>query len=129
MLQIFITLKENTNLPIRNVYEVAAITASLLREDMIFCDKISYRWTVNKQEGFYSFSELFNMHYGPTYGCDKYGRVYPKAAARTINYGHLMQILKSSDEDLFKRNAWIWDGDFKFLDRSHRLLEDEGNHV
>ena len=96
---------------------------------MVFCDKICYRWTVNKQEGYYSYSELFLMHFGPSYGCDKMGRVYPKPGTRTVNYGNLMQILKSSDEALFTQNAWIWDGDFKFLDGSHRLLQDEGNHV
>ena len=68
--QIFITLKEDMNVPIENIFEVAGIICSLLREDMVFCDKICYRWTVNKQEGYYSYSELFFMHFGPSYGCD-----------------------------------------------------------
>ena len=82
---------------------------------------------MHKQEGYLSYSELFMKHYGPAYGCNSAGKIYPKTA-HTVNFGLLMQVLKSKNENLFMENSFIWDGEFKFLDASHRLLE-EGNHV
>lgn len=42
-----------------NAFQVAAVLTSLLREDLIFVDKNMYRWTVRKQEGYFSYSEIF----------------------------------------------------------------------
>lgn len=107
--------------------EIGAIVVSLAREDLIFSDKICYRWTVNKQDGYFSYSELVTKNFGSTYGCDSAGRIYPKTA-RTVNYAHLVSVLKSKDEQVFKDNAWLWDGEFRLLDRKLNLLA-EKNHV
>ena len=48
MPEIFVTLECKFKTPVRNAYEAAAVMTSLLREDMVFVDKISYRWTVRK---------------------------------------------------------------------------------
>ena len=42
---------------------LCALLNNLLREDMIFIDKKSYRYTLEKKEGFYSYSEIFHMKY------------------------------------------------------------------
>ena len=115
MLQICSILDDHFNLPLKHAFEAAAIMTSLMREELIFCDKIWYRWTVHKQEGYYSYSELFFAHYGPTYGCTRAGKVYPKTA-RTVNFSHLVQVLTSRSEEVFKENAWLWDGESRFLD-------------
>ena len=101
---------------------------SLFREDMIFCDKNFRRWTIQKTESFFSYSEFFRKHFGHTYGCDSLGRVYP-LSAKVVKFSLLTQILKSKDEALFRENRWIWDGEFRFLDKSESLSRDHGNHV
>ena len=41
----------------------------------------------------------------------------------------MTKILKSKDEALFRENKWIWDEEFRFLDKSESLSRDHGNHV
>ena len=127
MIQIFSVLQEHYNSPLRNVWEVGAIACSLHREELIYCDKIIYRWTAYKQEGYLSYSEMFMKQFGPAYGCNAAGKVYSKTA-RTVNFGLLTKVLKSKNENIFLENGYIWDGEFKFLDASHNLLN-EGSHV
>ena len=116
--EIFIVIdKKNVRTLIRDVYTVAAIMSTLLREDIVFVDAIAYRWTVRKQEGFFSYTELFIKHFGSAemYGTVPDGRIVARQA-RTVNYSQLVQILKSKDKALFEKNQWIWDGNFRFLD-------------
>ena len=37
-------------------------------------------------------------------------------AARTVNLKSLMELFKSKDEQLWKDNAWKFDGEFRYLD-------------
>lgn len=67
-----------------NIYQLAAILFSMLREDIIYSDKHSYRYTVNKQEGYYTYSELFRTKFPVGYACDSLGRVVA-TTARTIS--------------------------------------------
>lgn len=78
-------------------------------------DEHSYRYTVHKQEGYYSYSELFRKKFPDGYTCDSSGRVTP-TTARTINLNDLMRTMVSKDESAYHENAWMWDGDFRFLD-------------
>ena len=39
-----------------------------------------------------------------------------KPSTRTLNFSKLIEILKSKDENLLKENAWMFDGEFRFLD-------------
>ena len=95
---------------------MGAILVSILREDIIYSDKHSYRYTINKQDGYYTYSELFRMKFPVGYGCDSGGRVIA-TTARTISLPQLKSILKSKDENVFTENNWIWDGEFRFLDK------------
>ena len=100
-MEIFKTLSDNFRSPIKNSWETAAVLATLLREDILFVDKILYRWTVRKQEGFFSYSEIFRIRFSDVYGCDPLtGRVVP-VTAKTVNYPQLKSILLSNSPELF----------------------------
>ena len=62
-MEVFVTLSDTYGKTVNNIYEVVAILFSLLREDLIFSDLNSYRYTVNKQEGYYSYSEIFRLKF------------------------------------------------------------------
>ena len=115
ILEVFVTLGDTYGKTVNNVYEVVAILFSLLREDLIYSDEHSYRYTVNKQEGFYSYSEIFRKKFPVGYSCDKMGRVVP-TTARRVNLNHLRSVLISRDEASYQENNWIWDKEFRFLD-------------
>ena len=81
--EIFVTLQDNfRGVPLNNIYEAGACISSLLREDMIYTDLHSNRYTVHRQEGYYSYSEVFRMRYPSGYVCDSHGRVVPSTARR-----------------------------------------------
>ena len=82
---------------------------------MIFSDDQCIRYTRKKQEGYYSYSELFRKRFGDDYGVDSYGATVP-LLAKTVNYSLLMDILKSKDETLLQKHAWMFDGNFRILD-------------
>ena len=113
--EIFVTLSDIHGKTVNNIYELVACLFSLLREDLVYSDLHSYRYTITKQEGYYSYSELFRMRFPTGYSCDRMGRVIP-TTARRINLTHLQNVLTSQDEALFTENNWIWDGEFRFLD-------------
>lgn len=70
---------------------------------------------MNRQEGYYSYSEIFRLKFPVGYECDNVGRVVP-TTARRVNLNHLRTVLISQDEASFQENNWIWDGEFRFLD-------------
>ncbi len=98
-MEIFMTLEANYGKTLNNIYEAVAILFSLLREDLIYSDMHSYRYTCTKQEGYYTYSELFRIRFGEGYICDSVGRVIPQGA-RTINYEELRAMFVSKDEGL-----------------------------
>ena len=111
----FVTINDTYGKTVNNIYEAVAILFSLLREDLIYSDLHSYRYTVNKQEGYYSYSEIFRLKFPVGYDCDKVGRVVP-TTARRVNMNELRGIMTSQDEGQFQQNNWIWDKEFRFLD-------------
>lgn len=40
----------------------------------------------------------------------------PASGTRTVNLQHLIEVLKSSDEQLWEDNRWMFDGEMRFLD-------------
>ena len=65
IVEIFVILeKQKSVLSVQDPYIVAAIMITLLREDLAFTDSIFKQWTVRKQEGYYTFSEFFQKHFG-----------------------------------------------------------------
>ena len=115
VLQIFVTLHERYGRVLENIYQAVAVLFAILREDLIYSDLHSYRYTCTKQEGYYTYSEIFRMKFPEGYMCDPLGRVMP-TTARRLNLMHLRSVMTSQDEQHFKDNQWIWDGEFRFLD-------------
>ena len=98
-----------------NNYTIAAVFFSIFREDMIRMNSTSSRFTIHRQEGFYTYSDFFRLRYPVGYGCDSSGRIVA-TTARTLNLYELHSILTSKDETLLTENNWMWDGQFRFLD-------------
>jgi len=46
--EIFVTLKNESSTPIRNMWEVAAVLCSIFREDWILANSIGSHWTCTK---------------------------------------------------------------------------------
>ena len=82
--EIFTVMDQNFGRAVNNIYQLVAILFSLLREDLIYSDEHSYRYTVNKQEGYYNYTELFSKKFPAGYACDSIGRVIP-TTARVVN--------------------------------------------
>jgi len=97
ILEIYVTLEDTYGKSLNNAYELLAILHSILREDLIYVDEFCQRITLNKKDGFYSYSEIFRAKFPQGYGCDKIGRVVPTTAKR-INLRQLMEFLTSSNE-------------------------------
>jgi len=81
-MQIFYTLNAKYGKVVNNIYEVGAVMFSLLREDLVYSDEHSYRYTCEKKEGYYNYSEIFRKKFPVGYGCDAGGRVVPTSARR-----------------------------------------------
>ena len=115
IVEIFVTLSDTYGKTVNNIYELVAVLYSILREDLMYTDEHSYRYTLTKQEGFYNYSEIFRRRFPLGYECDKLGRVVPTTAKR-VNMRYLRELLTSTDESKYEQNSWIWDGEFRFLD-------------
>ena len=55
--------------PVKNEYECCAILTSLLREDMIFGNDVLSHFTTKRQEGYLTYTEIFNTKF-PGYKLD-----------------------------------------------------------
>jgi len=100
VMEVFVTLNDTYGKTVNNIYEAVAILFSLLREDLIYSDQHSYRYTVSRQEGYFSYSEIFRNKFPVGYVCDNQGRVVP-TTARRVNLNHLRGVLTSQDESTF----------------------------
>ena len=83
-IEIFYQVSNTYGRVVNNMYEVGAILYSLLREDLIYADEHCYTYTCVKKEGYYSYSDFFQMKFGSGYICDKRGHVVP-STARVLN--------------------------------------------
>lgn len=97
---------------------------SLLREDLIYTDvPKAYKWTCIKQEGFMNYSQIFKEKC-QGYRCLPDGTLEP-TTARTVNLKQLFAVFKSKDEKVFEENQWMFDGQYRFLDKESI----DGQHV
>ena len=70
---------------------------NLIREDLIYTDKIANRFTTKEKTGYKNFSQHFNEN------CTGYTidpstqRVHPSPETRTVNFDVLLSVLKSTD--------------------------------
>ena len=68
-----------------------------------------------EKKTFERFSERFRRLY-PGYLLDRHQHVVAGPETPTLNLRSLMDMLKSSDEELYERSRWMFDGEFRFLD-------------
>jgi len=115
---VFIEVKLTYNMIlVKSVYETLAVITSLMREDWIYTDKIGYRVSLTKHEGFSTFSDKIRMHFGDRYEFRRDGTMQTSAKGKTLNLENVLSILKSKDEELMKKDSWIWEGkESRFLD-------------
>lgn len=99
--QICVVLEENYGKTLKNIYQLAAVLFALLREDMIYSDLHSYKYTCTKQEGYYNYSEIFRLKFPSGYAVDSIGRVIP-TTARLVNLENLQSILISKNEEQYR---------------------------
>ena len=61
--EIFVTMEDTYGRQVNNIYELVAVLYSMLREDMIYADEHSYRYTLHRQEGYLTYSEIFHKRF------------------------------------------------------------------
>lgn len=65
VVEIFVEMKSRYPwMPVASIFEGAAFLVSLFREDMIFADASCEHYTALRQDGFFSFTELFRKRIG-----------------------------------------------------------------
>ena len=91
----------------------------MYREDTFHADKDFVYWsttlTGGNKDGFENFSTRFLRLY-PGYILDSTMRVRAGPNTQTVNLKQLIKLFNSNDEDLWRKNAWIFEGELKFLD-------------
>jgi hypothetical protein len=87
--------------PVTDALIVCGIIMSMLREHMIYTDKVGYRFSRVKHEGFYAFAEIFHMKYnGYTLAPDQ--TLIPLSGTKQVNFTSIWEILVSSDRALLE---------------------------
>jgi hypothetical protein len=116
-MEIFVEMKIRfTELPINNVFEGAAVLASLMREDWIYTNSTGSHVSLTRHPGFFTFSEQVRKHFGINYEFVQNGSLVTSKHGRTLNLDEVVGMLKSKDNSLLEKNKWIFDNEFRFLD-------------
>jgi len=113
--EVFVELKRLYYMPIKSIYEIAAVLSSLVREEMLYTNEVGSHFTSRPYEGYLGYTDIFDKKFGEGYSLNSEQSVVP-TTAKTVNLKSLLEILKSKDEKLFTDNKWIFDGEFRFLD-------------
>ena len=96
------------------------------REDYIYVDNQFTYYSLSPdgpgKEEYENFTTKFRRLY-PGYCLDVEMRIRAKKppfsnAPRTLNFKNIVELFKSKDEKLWEENAWIFDGNFRYLDGS-----------
>ena len=87
---------------------------------MFFDKEMTHCSLAKFNDDFMTYTERFDFkyHLNGGYYSDDLKRVRAGKDTKTVNFKHLMEVLKSSDESLLKDNEWMFEGDSKFLDMS-----------
>jgi hypothetical protein len=89
---------------------------ALFSEDLVYTDEHQlHRWTTKSREGYSKMSEFLRKNTSG-YTFDKNLSFIAKPDTRTVNLNDLISILKSKDESLLTKNAWMFDGELRLLD-------------
>ena len=102
--------------PLKSGMPMHGVIMCLMREDLIYIDNEKYyRFSTKPHKDYSTFSEAFRRNC-PNFDLDQKQTCIAKASSRTVNINKLIEILKSKDEKLLTENAWMFDGEFRFLD-------------
>ena len=72
--EVYVIIKKRyPSLPIPTPVQSSAVIASLVREDWLYIDETAQRVTLNKREGFLTFSQIFRQKYGSGFSVDRIG--------------------------------------------------------
>ena len=102
---------------------------NIYREDQIYVDNQFTYYSLSPdgpgKEQYENFTMKFRRLY-PGYCLNKEMQVIAKRppfmhAPSTPKLSHIVDLFKSKDEQLWKENAWIFDGNFRYLDGSPNL--------
>jgi hypothetical protein len=91
----------------------------MYREDLFYADAQFTCWTTNLNGKGKETMELFTdkfLRLYPGYLLDKEMHIRAKPETKVINLQTLLSVLRSSDEQVWKENHWMFDGEFKFMD-------------
>lgn len=86
---------------------------------MFYADRNFVHFSLDKRdiEGEVSenYLERYNRMY-PGYVVQDSFHMVPAPGTRTVNLQHLIEVLRSSDKQLWEDNRWMFDGEMRFLD-------------
>jgi hypothetical protein len=71
--------------PIASAYAVCGIVMSMLREHLIYTDKVAYLYSRKKHEGFHTYAEIFASKY-PGYGLAADQSLIPLEGTQKISF-------------------------------------------
>lgn len=95
-MEVFVEMKTRyTELPINNMYEGAAVLASLMREDWIYTNSTGSHVSLTRHPGFFTFSEQSRKHFGLNYEYVQNGSLVTSKHGRTLNLDEVIGMLKS----------------------------------
>jgi hypothetical protein len=97
--------------PIKYGAIFSMIINSLHCEDYLYTDdQHLWRWTRRKREGYSNMTEALRKNC-QGYTLDKNCRFIAEPETKTVNINDLIAILKSKDESLLTKNAWMFEGE------------------
>ena len=119
--EIAVVYQENYSRLIMKGQYFNAFLQNFYREDLFFADKQFTCWSLTGPDGteerktLEKFSDRFRRLF-PGYVLDKKMHVVAGPTTTTINLKQLIGLLRSKDADLWERNKWAFDGNFRILD-------------
>lgn len=110
--------ENNPLLPIKKSPALMNIIFNLFRDDLLYTDIVSGRYSVSSHKGFSHFSECHERLNQGYYIEDKTQEYLPMAKTKTVNFKHLLECLKSKDATILENpdTAWMFDGHARLLD-------------
>lgn len=99
LIEIHALALDMNKLPVKDIFQLAAVMMSLFREDLLLTDKIFEFWTLSPKEGFMTYTDFWHKHFDG-YKVDSLQRIRADTA-KTINLNELVNMMKSKDRAVY----------------------------